>query len=404
MRPMALQEYRDGAWHEAETVRSSSSGTYSFTVTASSQQEVYRVFAPEWHGKDDEEPVGYSRRLRIATVIPTAEVAFGPPVAMTSSKGDSLPVEATFRPRRPGAPAQIQTRRSAGWVTASAGEQDATGRYAAALPAEAVEEDMLVRVVTQPAPSTATVRSEAVKTKAWRLVWNDDFDGDALDPDKWRTRLQRPGGRRLCASPHPSRVAVRDGKAVLSVKRAGPKTSTCPYGVFQNAMIGTSVTDFPGFATIYGAFAARVKFQSGRGQHGSFWMQSLPESHETGAEIDVAEYFGDGRADGGFSNFVHHTDADDKLTSAGGIRKGVDDLLGDGETPGNSFHVYSVEWSPEGYVFRLDGVPTFRTSKPYVATTPEFMVLSLLTSDWELPALTSTSSVMEVDWVRVWQQ
>ena len=50
-----------------------------------------------------------------------------------------------------------------------------------------------------------------------------------------------------------------------------------------------------------------MKFQSGRGQHGSFWMQrAAPNS----AEIDVAEYFGDGRADGGISNFVHRTAPD----------------------------------------------------------------------------------------------
>jgi hypothetical protein len=133
-------------------------------------------------------------------------------------------------------------------------------------------------------------------------------------------------------------------------------------------------------------------------------LQSVPETSETGAEIDVAEYFGSGRPDGGLSNFVHHTDADDKLTSAGGIRKGIGRILEEGETPANSWHVYSVEWTPDGYLFRMDGVPTLETSKPYVAKSPEFMVLSLLTSDWELPALTSTRTRMRVDWVRAWQQ
>ena len=130
----------------------------------------------------------------------------------------------------------------------------------------------------------------------------------------------------------------------------------------------------------------------------------MPGTSETGAEIDVAEYFGDGRADGGLSNYVHHTAADDTLTSSGGLRTNTKDILGARSTPGSSWHVYSVEWTPAGYVFRLDGVPTLTTSKPYVARTPEFMVLSLLTSDWELPALTSTRSVMKVDWVRAWQE
>jgi hypothetical protein len=124
---------------------------------------------------------------------------------------------------------------------------------------------------------------------------------------------------------------------------------------------------------------------------------------ETGAEIDVAEYFGDHTRGGGLSNFVHHTAADGAVTSAGGIRPNAAEVLGPGRTPSNSWHVYSVEWSPKGYVFRLDGVPTFRPTKAYVASTPEFLVLSLLTSDWELPALTTTKPKMRVDWVRAWQ-
>ena len=238
----------------------------------------------------------------------------------------------------------------------------------------------------------------------WREVFADDFSGDQLDADKWRTRVQQPNGRRLCSVPDGKRVVVEDGHAVLSVKRVGKPTGSCPYGFFHNAMIGTSVQDFPGFSATHGIFAARVKFQSGRGQHGSFWLQSMPGTSDTGAEIDVAEYFGDGRADGGLSNYVHHTAADDTLTSSGGLRTNTKDILGARSTPGSSWHVYSVEWTPAGYVFRLDGVPTLTTSKPYVARTPEFMVLSLLTSDWELPALTSTRSVMKVDWVRAWQE
>ncbi len=57
---------------------------------------------------------------------------------------------------------------------------------------------------------------------------------------------------------------------------------------------------------------------------------------------------------------------------------------------------------PRGYVFRMDGHVTMRTSKARVGC-PEYLVLSLLTSDWELPALNTTKSTMKVDWVRAWQ-
>jgi beta-glucanase (GH16 family) len=132
--------------------------------------------------------------------------------------------------------------------------------------------------------------------------------------------------------------------------------------------------------------------------HGSFWIQGAGPGS---AEIDVAEYFGAGRNDGGLSNFVHTTGADGQVTSVGGTQPTVPKLL-DGKDPSDGWHVYSVEWSPKGYTFRLDGVPTFHTDQAG-ATAQEFMVLSLLTSDYELPRMTNPSSTMKVDWVRVWQ-
>ena len=72
---------------------------------------------------------------------------------------------------------------------------------------------------------------------------------------------------------------------------------------------------------------------------------------------------------------------------------------------GSGYHVFSVEWSPEGYVFRIDGDTTYRTDKAVSART-QFLILSLLSSDWELPELDRSllPATMSVDWVRVWQR
>ena len=48
--------------------------------------------------------------------------------------------------------------------------------------------------------------------------------------------------------------------------------------------------------------------------------------------------------------------------------------------------MFSVEWSPGGYVFRIDGRETWRTSAG-VSRRPEYLILSLLSSDYELPGL-----------------
>ena len=65
----------------------------------------------------------------------------------------------------------------------------------------------------------------------------------------------------------------------------------------------------------------------------------------------------------------------------------------------------SVEWTPERYIFRIDGRETFRTSKG-VSGRPEFLILSLLSSDYELSKLKGEANLpqaMSVDWIRFWQ-
>ena len=47
-----------------------------------------------------------------------------------------------------------------------------------------------------PFENAAKVKGDA---GAWREVFSDDVEGDALDPDKWRTREQPPMGVRKCA-------------------------------------------------------------------------------------------------------------------------------------------------------------------------------------------------------------
>ena len=253
---------------------------------------------------------------------------------------------------------------------------------------------------TSKLPFVNTSAGTRSATPGWRSVFADDFDGTSLDRQKWRTRLQPNVASRQCATPGTSLTKVRDGQAVLGVKQVGKKSKKCPHGVWKNAMIGTGEVTEPGFNTTYGLFAARVKFQKGDGQHGSFWLQG---SGPDAAEIDIAEYFGDGHADGGTTNFIHRTNANGELVTVGGRRPEVPAALGKGQTPASGWHVWSVAWSPKGYVFRVDDHVTMRTSRSK-ASAKEFMVLSLLTSDFELPYLDNTKSKMHVDWVRVWKR
>ena len=123
--------------------------------------------------------------------------------------------------------------------------------------------------------------------------------------------------------------------------------------------------------------------------HGAFWLQG-------GSEIDAAEFFGDGRRDGGLTSYVHRSGS-----KVGGPRA-YSSILGSGRTPSGGFHIYSVQWSPSGYIFRIDGIRTLTTTS-LRSNTPAVMILSLLSSDYEIPRLRTTNQFMYVDWVRAWR-
>lgn len=245
--------------------------------------------------------------------------------------------------------------------------------------------------------------------EGYGLVWNDEFTGTALGAD-WKFR-PIAAANRACSPPDEDQTEVRGGSVHLSVTRDASKTpnvtKACPDGQYLNAMIGTDTTQ----SFKYGIFAARIKFHPVQGAHGSFWMQPLPEPGadpsdpaQRGVEIDVIEYFGKGWVNGGLASFIHFQPPGGKRIRSGGYLQAASDAL-KGELPSDDYHVYSVEWTEKEYVFRVDGIETLRTSKA-VSKVPQYFILSLLSSDYEIPKITDDvlPLTMSVDWVRAWQQ
>ena len=53
-------------------------------------------------------------------------------------------------------------------------------------------------------------------------------------------------------------------------------------------------------------------------------------------------------------------------------------------------------------MFRIDGQVTHRLTGPTSAQ-PQFLILSLLSSDYELKHATGLPQSMDVDWVQAWE-
>jgi beta-glucanase (GH16 family) len=302
--------------------------------------------------------------------------------------------------KKAGAHVTLQVRRDRTWVDTTTLPLAKDGQATFETPSAPADADRLLRVV---ASTDRTVHSAPVHPDAWKVAFEDQFDGYSLDTSKWSYRqlgLLNPG--RTKAESSTDAVRVENGALKL-----GMLENPARPGYYLNGHISTEQS----FSFTYGVAAARVKFQKPRGMHGAFWLQApsfgaVPgDAKQSGSEIDAVEYFGSTYPDGGLASFTYYRDKDGNSAKTGGLQTDATDALEHGDAWWKKYHVFSVEWTPDAYVIRIDGRETYRQTEN-ISGVPEFMVLSLLSSDWELPDLDRTQipTDMKVDWVRVYQQ
>jgi beta-glucanase (GH16 family) len=231
----------------------------------------------------------------------------------------------------------------------------------------------------------------------YELVWNDEFDGPKLDESKWRLRYP---GQREAGFIDADAVSL-DGKGHLLL------TTKEKDGKLLNGHIGTDHT----FTRVFGYYESRIKFERLRGQHGCFWLQSnakqIPgDPHASGAEVDIAEYFGPDRKDSGLGVNVYWLDAQSQKKREGGmvdLAKRVSPAVARNGALGADFHIYGLLWTADEYVFYIDGHEVFRTGEG-VSHQPAYVVLSLFTANWEIAFLDRKKlpDSLTVDYVRVY--
>lgn len=350
----------------------------------------------------DDAPPSYSESDRL-------DVRVLPQLAATGEDTESADdaawvVDATVADAEEGTAVTLwATNEDGGWESVSEEETDEDGQVALTTRTSG---DLQVVV----GDGDDAIGAEVSTNDAPRPSFTDDFDEDTVDEGvdgNWITRSQGHVGVRTCSQASEEAAEVEDGVLVLSVLDDPDKALCQPNGKRKkfpyrlNGHVGTE--NLYGFT--YGFAAARIKAQSARGQHAAFWMQaaggqSSGGPKKGGAEIDIMEYFGDDHPEGGLTSFTYYLDAQGRKQTKGGW---VPDLDQYGEGWADQYHVFSVEWTPKEYVFRIDGQVTHRIEGE-TSGREEFLILSLLSSDYELPRFNGElPEHMEVDWARVWE-
>lgn len=319
---------------------------------------------------------------------------------------------AVLTPHRAGRKVLLQRRAGHRWVKVSTHRQNRRGLVEFTARYRVRGKIARYRVVALRHRGLPRKASASVLTNQWGPAdfteqFSGTFPGHDLPP-AWSHRAQDYGAvhNRQCSASTRAGATVASGTARLMVRKSsGPDPVRQPRcrvdGAIYDWRINGNAGTRAGFAFRYGYAAARIRFQPRAGQHASFWLQpdaSQAEPGTTGAEIDLIEWYGNrANNDHELANMIH---VPGHPQIGGYIRR--PDRFGDHWA--GKYHVFSVEWTPRKYVFRIDGKRTRRISTG-ISQQPEYLILSLLSSDYELKfAPRARRQTMHVDWVRVWDR
>lgn len=196
---------------------------------------------------------------------------------------------------------------------------------------------------------SATTKSDFTKVDPaqpvsdWEMVWNDEFDGSAVDTAKWNFEINCSGGgnnEKQCYTDSEQNAFISDGVLNI-VALPAEEGAEKPY---TSARLNTRYkADFK-----YGRIEMRAKLPTGQGSWPAFWMMPTDDVYGTwpkSGEIDIMEAVNlkAATADGGVESHVYGTlhygrDWPNNLST------GKEYALPDGANPADDFHTYAIEW------------------------------------------------------------
>lgn len=255
-------------------------------------------------------------------------------------------------------------------------------------------------------PSSA--RKNGVLEEKGKLIWSDEFEEEgAPNPENWTYDLGHGhngwGNREIQEyTDKAENVRVENGRLIIDVikDKSGQWTS--------GRVKSQGLQQFQ-----YGRIEFRAKLPAGVGTWSALWLLGenfVEKGWPACGEIDVMEHVG---RDHGTIHSVLHTSYSHGDSHTKGITK-VEDCT-------TTFHVYSVDWTPEAITFSVDDVPHYvyspevKNEKNWPFDAPFFLIMNIAMggtfgshpdheSDGKKNGIDPnlTHSRMEVDYVRVY--
>ncbi len=263
---------------------------------------------------------------------------------------------------------------------------------------------------TTPPPTTTIAVPEPMPIEppeGYELVWNDEFDGDQINPENWTYDIGGWGwgnGEAQYYTDRPENARVNNGLLVIEARQEQFENS-----YYTSARLLTQgLQEFQ-----YGYIEARIKVPDGVGTWPAFWMLGADFGRDTAdpiksnwpdvGEIDIMEYAGKE------PDLVLGTLHGPGYAGAGGLTRWnrQDFAIGD------DFHTFAVDWDEEGIRWLFDGEefydlgPENLGGREWVFDRPFFLIVNLAlggTIGGVIGVDTEFPQYLYVDHVRVYQR
>lgn len=217
----------------------------------------------------------------------------------------------------------------------------------------------------EPLLNALVVRKKYTDPRAWKLVWSDEFDYEgAPDPSKWNYDVwpaKKVNDEDQTYTDSAKNARVEGGMLVLEAHKEQHNNAQYTSGRIHSQGKG----DF-----LYGKAEVRARLPAGQGTWSAIWMlPSDPYRYSTSCkenedwqgskscdawpnsgEIDIMEHVGYDM------HTIHGTVHNKAYYFVNGKQRKASV---EGKNVDASFHVYSIEWTPENIDIFFDGSPYF---------------------------------------------
>jgi beta-glucanase (GH16 family) len=243
-----------------------------------------------------------------------------------------------------------------------------------------------------------------------RLVWRDEFNEAALNPQKWQydTEFNRVGWfngeRQYYSAARTENLRVAKGRLTIEARHEKlDRTKFRDWGD-QDYTSARIFSKGPGWT--YGFYEVRAKLPCARGTWPAIWMLTVDmKKWPDDGEIDIMEQVG------AEPNLIYATLHTKLFNHVLKTQRSAQRMV---PTSCKAFHVYQLDWRPDSIVIGVDGQGILRVLNDQLGgkgawpfDTPFKLILNLaIGGNWAAAKGIDDADMpqrMEVDYVRVWQ-